>query len=417
MLSDSLMEQAKKWKEYKDEYELSDDDDDYLDDEDEDEEYYDDSGSHLTRNIVIGVLAAALIGLFVINRMFYSGTTEREKTEDTSAMQNSIKGSTDIFERALKENNLVGDGATVAYAIRVLGSNGSPDHIIGISYLDNGDSHAFYKIYDLTQNEGKWVTELVKTEQCDGRKLYFEPIQLRASEDQLPQATEIDGKRYVYFAYFSTPMSSSASGKVVQVLYDVDAKDVKTTSVYSGSFQSLEDGEQYIVVNPRHSGSSIGNYLDNQAQFIGILHIKTEEELAKEREEEEAKNQADTAKTAAETENAAKNWNEQNAGTIENLKAGEQAQVNTKGHDKTAPLFSKENIKLKKQNANFTVFMTNDGKVYVFNKKTQQNSVIYAGGSPATNIGFADTEKGILNVRTASGVVSYDLNTNKVTKQ
>ena len=62
------------------------------------------------------------------------------------------------------------------------------------------------------------------------------------------------------------------------------------------------------------------------------------------------------------------------------------------------------------------MFLCKDGKVYAFNKASNSNFEVTYGGSNATDIGFEDSEKGIINVRTTTGKVQYNLNTHSAKK-
>ena len=90
--------------------------------------------------------------------------------------------------------------------------------------------------------------------------------------------------------------------------------------------------------------------------------------------------------------------------------------MNVKQYDKSKPLFRAEDFTKKINGPGYTVFLCKDGKVYAFNKASNSNFEVTYGGSNATDIGFEDSEKGIINVRTTTGKVQYNLNTHSAKK-
>ena len=81
-----------------------------------------------------------------------------------------------------------------------------------------------------------------------------------------------------------------------------------------------------------------------------------------------------------------------------------------------SPIFKMENKNKKIENAEYIVFSDNKGAVYGFNKSSRKYFVIYTPSSPTapTEIGFADSENSILNMRTADGRFQYNLKSDKL---
>ena len=86
-------------------------------------------------------------------------------------------------------------------------------------------------------------------------------------------------------------------------------------------------------------------------------------------------------------------------------------------YDKSDPLFKSEDFQSKINSPGYVVFLCKNGVVYAFNKKTDANFVVYAGSSKATQIGFENSEKGILNIRTTNGRLQYDLVNHTIKKR
>ena len=98
-----------------------------------------------------------------------------------SIVDNSAAAAADALQRALNDNNYVGDGATIVYALRITGSDpGVNDKIIGITQLNKG-TESFYKLYELTQNGDKWNIdpEHVKMVSTSGRDVSFDQNKLK----------------------------------------------------------------------------------------------------------------------------------------------------------------------------------------------------------------------------------------------
>ena len=362
--------------------------------------------TYRTRNIIIAAVLLAFIGLLVVRNCFFSGTTRDrgQVTDSTQVDINSNNQSADIFLKTLQDNNLMGDRATVAYAMRLKGDNDAQDRIIGVSYLSN-DTHPFYKIYELTPNGEAWNIDLKETKYLDGRNITFERSRLKADEGYVPGVVEVSGKKYFFFAYLSTPTTTSSQGQVVANLYDPEDHKVASTITYEGSFTN-KDGEQVIYLDPRSNGSSMQNALeDHVKQYVRLVRIKSQEEIDEEKKEEEEEKKEDEEKKTEEEQ-----WSEDNAGKMSEAIDGKEVQFDKKEQDKDKPMFRASDIQKKIQGPNYTIFLTKDGKVYSFNKTNQKNSLLYAGASKAQDIGWENSAGGILNIRTANGRLQYNVN-------
>lgn len=371
-------------------------------------------GNKRSRNVVVAVVILAFLSLVLVRNCYFSGGSQRLDNADTTAVtvdtanqQNTLG----IFTQALQTNNFGGDGAAVVYAIRIPGSDsGNPDHIVGITSQSGQGSHTFYKIYDMVQNGTNWDMQLAKTNYLEGQNITFDAGQLLADPSTLPQSTVIDGKRYVYFAYMT--QGGGAAGHVVLNLYNIDTKQVVTVN-YDGEYKTLEDGQQHIVCSAKKAGSKEQQFLADQVVSIGIIHIKTQEEIDAEKEAETKEAEEEKAKEMESPANSSGKWQSDNVDAMEQLNGGSEVTLRSAVYDKDKPLFRQTDLKDTRSNGAYTVFLTKGGVVYAFNKSEGKNFVVYAGDPKATNIGFENSEKNILNVRTAKGVIEYNLYTNR----
>ena len=111
-------------------------------------------------------------------------------------------------------------------------------------------------------------------------------------------------------------------------------------------------------------------------------------------------------------------WLHDNAGALEALESGEEVHTAVTSYDKSTPLFKAEDFQSKINSPGYVVFLGKNGVVYAFNKSTDANFVVYAGSSKATQIGFENSEKGLLNIRTANGGrLQYDLVNHTIKKR
>jgi len=343
--------------------------------------------NNTTKYVVIGIAVLAFIAIFAINKMFFSGSKDNNEPQAVSIVDNSNSASADALQRALNDNNYVGDGARIVYAMRISGSEpGVNDKIIGITQLSGKGGESFYKLYELTQNGDNWNIdpEHVKQVTTTGRDVSFDTDKLKAGVDMIPQAPEIGGKKYFFYAYLSTPTGAANNASVVLNLYDVESRNI-TSATYEGTFQNV-NGEQSIVCNPAAGSSETVKWMNEQARnFIRILSLKTAEELAQEQQaaqEQQVVEQPVQVEQPTTPEPAA------------NAIVGEEK-------DKDTPMFKKDDIVETKQAGNYKVFRLKDGRVIRYDRSTGKNAVIHTGGAEA--IGFADTEKGILNIRKSDG--------------
>ncbi len=207
-------------------------------------------------------------------------------------------------------------------------------------------------------------------------------------------------------------VGSGASGRVVLNLYNIDTKQVVSVN-YDGQYQTLDDGQQHIVCAAKKGSSPEYTFLNDQVPSIGILHIKTQDEIDAEKKAEEEKAEEEKAKEMEAPSNSSGKWANDNTDAMEQLNNGSEVTLRSAVYDKDQPLFRKNDLKDTKSNGAYMVFLTNGGVVYAYNKSEGKNFVVYAGSPKATNIGFENSEKNILNVRTAKGVIEYNLYTNR----
>ncbi len=352
----------------------------------------------ITTYVVIGILVLAFLAIFAINKLYFSGNNNKEEAQPVSIVDNSNSAAADALSRALNENNYVGDGATIVYAMRIAGSEpGKNDKIIGITQLSNKGDDSFYKLYELTQNGEKWNIdpEHIKQVSTSGREISFDQNKLKAGIDMIPQAPEIGGKKYFFYAYLSIPKGEiNNRASVVLNLYDVESRNI-TSATYEGQFENI-NGEQSILCNPASGSSETVKWMNEQARnFIRILSLKTGDERAEQKENKSEEQKAQPEQTAPREESRSEEASsEQSATPAASSAVGEEK-------DKDTPMFSKDDIVETKQAGNYKVFRLKDGSVVRYDRSTGKNTKIHQGGAEA--IGFEDTEKGILNIRKADG--------------
>lgn len=354
--------------------------------------------NRITTYVVIGILVLAFLAIFAINKLYFSGNNNKEEAQPVSIVDNSNSAAADALSRALNENNYVGDGATIVYAMRIAGSEpGTNDKIIGITQLSNKGDDSFYKLYELTQNGEKWNIdpEHIKQVSTSGREISFDQNKLKAGIDMIPQAPEIGGKKYFFYAYLSIPKGEiNNRASVVLNLYDVESRNI-TSATYEGQFENI-NGEQSILCNPASGSSETVKWMNEQARnFIRILSLKTGDERAEQKENKPEEQKAQPEQTAPREEARSEEASsEQSATPAASSAVGEEK-------DKDTPMFSKDDIVETKQAGNYKVFRLKDGSVVRYDRSTGKNTKIHQGGAEA--IGFEDTEKGILNIRKADG--------------
>ena len=362
------------------------------------------SGSNWKQYLILGGILAFL-ALFVWVRCFRNSKPDRQPEATNTENTASVNNSTDIFNRALEEYALKGDGDKIAYALRLMNSENKPsDKIMGVTYL-NDETNSFYRIYTLTKNGSRWEIQRNKQEYINGRKLVFDPAEMRS--DEVPSQKNINGKEYFCYAFLNLPQSMNGNGTVTIALVDVETGNIASKVNYDGEIVITSDGQRQII--GRHTNATNGildSRIKEYAQGIGYLHIPTKEELEAEKEaaEEEA-----AKKELEGSANADRKWLHDNAGALEAMESGEEVHTAVTSYDKSDPLFKSEDFLSKINSPGYVVFLCKNGVVYAFNKATDSNFVVYAGGSKATQIGFENSEKGILNIRTTNGRLQYDL--------
>lgn len=372
------------------------------------------SGGSSWKTFLIIAAILGFVALFVWVRCIRNSKPDR--TPESAAVTNgyNTNNSTDIFNRALEEYALKGDGDKIAYALRLMNDQGQPsDKIMGVTYLSE-DANSFYRIYTLTKNGSRWEIVQNKQEYINGRRLVFDPAEMRS--DEIPSQKNINGKEYFCYAFLNLPQSMSGNGIVTIGLVDVETGKIATKVNYEGEIVVTSDGQRQIIGrNTTATNGILDSRIKEYAQGIGYLHIPTKEEL------EEEKKQAEEEAAAKELEgpaNADRRWQHDNAGALDALESGEEVHTAVTSYDKNTPLFRAEDFQSKINGPGYVVFLGKNGVVYAFNKSTDANFVVYAGGNKATQIGFENSEKGILNIRTANGTrLQYDLVNHKMKKR
>ncbi len=203
------------------------------------------------------------------------------------------------------------------------------------------------------------------------------------------------------------------TGRVSLILFDVEAKQLISLD-YDGIINVREDGRQYVYGKPLQSvNSSLTRFLAQESQSIRVIYVPTPEELLAQQEQEQDSID-DEGNNPNAADNPSDNWLADNAGKMSSISNGEETALSIKTYDK--PIFKMEDKHKSVQNNEFIVFSDKTGGVYGFNKNSRKYFVIYKPASPTTptEIGFADTENSILNMRTASGRLQYNLKTDKI---
>lgn len=374
--------------------------------------------STYNRNVLIGIgIIVGIIALLLIMRTCNSSNDRaiQEAMADTTAMT-MIDGQDPLalFNSEMGRSSYMGDGANTAFAVAFPQQNEVPGYVMGVTYQSNPSSRSFFKIYKLTQNGSAWVVEPVHTQYVNGRSINFDNASLIASPEQTPRAVKVDGKDYLYFAYMNMPQGAhvGSTGRVSLCLYDAAAHKL-TTLDYDGIIKIREDGRQYVYGKPLQSiNSTETRFLQQEAQSIKVIYFPTQEELDAEKEEQE---EAEEEASLEGPENAGAKWSHDNAGKIASVKGGEEVSMRAQSYD--SPIFKMENKNKKIENADYIVFSDNKGAVYGFNKSSRKYFVIYTpsnGSAAPSEIGFADSENSILNLRTGEGRFQYNLKTDKM---
>ncbi|MBQ6649197.1 MAG: zinc-ribbon domain-containing protein [Muribaculaceae bacterium] len=383
------------------------------DDDDREPRYRDNRGkkkNNTTLYVVIAIGVLAFLSILFISKKYFSGNTENREAEMVSIVDNSNSAAADALQRALNDNNYVGDGARIVYAMRISGSEpGKNDKIIGITQLNGSDS--FYKLYELIQNGDNWTIdpEHVKMVPTTGRDVSFDQDKLKAGVDVIPQSPEIDGKKYFFYAFLSTPRGETSNrASVVLNLYDVESRNI-TSVTYEGTFQNV-GGEQAIVCSPASGSSETIKWMNEQARnFIRILSLGSGEEKEDNKAEEQQAVQAPVQQAPVAAPEQSAEASQEASQSVSQAGVGEEK-------DKDTPMFNKDDIVETKQAGNYKVFRLKDGSVVRYDRSTGKNTKIHQGGAEA--IGFEDTQKGILNIRKSDGSrEQIDLNNGQKTSK
>ena len=344
----------------------------------------------------IGAAILAFIALIVVRNCFF---TEKKNTPiiDTTEIPNTSERALNIFTSALQ--NIKTDGEKPVYALRTQGQNGNAgDTIVGITWNTNV-SPTEYKIYTFAANGSAWEPKHTERKTISGRDIDFEPNRLRSNGD-IPQLVKIDGKDYFYYAYLNLPQGGQGgTGRVTAAMYNIATGTIDAQIDFDGPIATTpENGKQIEVESTNSRSGALYDFLRDHGRNIGCLRFLSQEEIDKRKEEDE---KAKEERELADPANADRRWNHDNEDIQNSLNNGEEVKVNITQYEKSKPLFKAEDFTSKINCPDFVVFLCNNGVVYAFNKKTDQNFVVYAGSPRATQIGFADSKKGLLNIRTS----------------
>ncbi len=357
--------------------------------------------SNYNRNLLIGIVAAVVvIGGLLLLRTCGSSDGGRQSTEKEDSILVAESASQDplaIFVSELNRNNLMGDGATAAWAVRVPGDGDEhPDRIWGATFLSSATSRSFFKIYELVQNGSLWQPELLHVKYLEGRTIAMDNTALMSDSQVVPRAVKVGDKECLFFAYMNTPVSEGGQGRVSLNVFDIAAK--KPTSLdYVGQVKPRSDGRLYIYGKPLDNiNTPERRFLQNEAQNIKILYFPTEEEL---KAEAEAREKEEMEKKMSSPDSADARWNQENREKIEQAKDGEEVVMNRSTYDK--PIFHKEDITKQIHSEGYSVFLTKSGSVYGFDKNTRKYFTIYSKG--ASEIGFNDSKNNLLGIKTTNG--------------
>ena len=381
---------------------------DPVEDDDDDEE--DEGGrSHYNRNLIIGIITAAvLIGLLSMMRHCNNQENDRlEARADSAALiADSSQEPIQILNAELSRNGMTDDKAYTGCAVRFASTDpDTPERIVGVTYKDDTD-RPFIKVYSLTRDGAQWKTELGQTKYYDGRSIIMDNSSLVADAMYVPRAVTVDGKQCLYFAFLNHLKGAGEgnNGRVTLALYDVEGKKM-TTLTYDGQIRSRTDGRQYVYSRgPLESTSgSERRFLQQEAANIGAIRVATQEEIDA---EEEAKAKEEEEKALAGEENAEAKWDHDNAENMDKLKEGEEVKMKPTQYDK--PIINMKEIKDKLENDRYLVFLDTKGSVVGFNKSSRKYFTVYAGkNGAASSISFSG-DNNVL-IKTPNGSITYDL--------
>jgi len=377
--------------------------------DDDDDDNNNGGRSHYDRNLIIGiVLAALVIGLLSMLRHCNSQENDRlEARADSAALiADSSQEPVQILSAELSRNGMADDKAYTGCAVRFASTDpDTPERIVGVTYKDDTD-RPFIKVYTLSRDGAQWKTELGQTKYFDGRIISMDNSSLIADAMNVPRAVTVDGKECLYFAFLNHLKGAGEgnNGRVTLCLYDLAAKKL-TTLTYDGTIRSRTDGRQYVYCRgPLEStGSSERRFLQQEAASIGAIHLATQEEIDA---EEEAKAKEEEEKALAGEENADAKWDHDNAENMDKLKGGEEVKMKPTQYDK--PIINMKEIKEKLENDRYLVFLDSKGSVVGFNKNTRKYFTIY-GGKNGSASGISLTGENSVVIKTGNGSITYDL--------
>ena len=377
--------------------------------EDDDDNESTGGRSHYNRNLIIGIILAALaIGLLSLLKHCNSRENDRlEARADSAALAaESSQDPMAVLTAELSRNSFTDDKAYTGCAVRFASTDpDTPERIVGVTYKDD-TNRPFIKVYQLTRDGAQWKTELGQTKYFDGRSIIMDNSSLIADGMNVPRAVTIDGKQYLYFAFLNHLKGAGEgnNGRVTLALYDVDAKKM-TTLTYDGQIRSRTDGRQYVYSRGplENTNGSERTFLRQEAASIGAIKVATQEEIDA---EEEAKAKEEEEKALAGEENAEKKWEHDNAENMDKLKEGEEVKMKPTQYDK--PIINMKEIKDKLENDRYLVFLDTKGSVVGFNKSSRKYFTIYGGkNGAATGISF-NGDNNVL-IKTGNGSITYDL--------
>ena len=380
----------------------------------EQEEYDDDDNgagrrSHYDRNLIIGIVVAALlIGLLSLLKHCNSRENDSLKARADSAavIADNSQDETAIMSAELSRNNFTEDGANIGCAVKFAGTDpDTPDRIVGVTYKNDAD-RPFIKVYQLTREGGGWKTELGQTKYYDGRNIIMDNSSLIADAMYVPRAVTIEGKQYLYFAFLNHLKGAGEgnTGRVTLALYEPEGKKI-TTLTYDGSIRSRSDGRQYVYSRgPLESTSgSERRFLQQEAANIGSIRVATQDEIDA---EEEAKAKEEEEKALSGEENADAKWDHDNSENMDKLKEGEEVKMKPTQYDK--PIINMKEIKEKLENDRYLVFLDTKGSVVGFNKNTRKYFTVYAGKNGSASAISFSSDNTVL-IKTSNGSITYDL--------
>ena len=326
--------------------------------DDEDDEEDEGRSSHYNRNLIIGIIAAALlIGLLSMLRHCNNQENDRlEARADSAALiADSSQEPVQILSAELSRNGMTDDKAYPGCAVRFNSTDpDTPERIVGVTYKDDTD-RPFIKVYNLTRDGAQWKTELGQTKYFDGRSIMMDNSSLIADAMYVPRGVTVDGKEYLYFAFLNHLKGAGEgnNGRVTLCLYDVESKKL-TTLTYDGQIRSRTDGRQYVYSRGplENTSGSERRFLQQEAANIGAIRVATQDEIDA---EEEAKAKEEEEKALQGEENADAKWDHDNAENMDKLKEGEEVKMKPTQYDK--PIINMKEIKDKLENDRYLVFL------------------------------------------------------------